>query len=222
MKVFLMVLGVVLMAGAAWAMGDIYVSGTWRFKITVEVETPEGLKSGSAVYEMSNADSSAKILNFPEAGNPATLKGEAVVVDLGKRGVLFSLIPGERTFYNAFPRPGGPGGETTTEGIRYYKNLKDAKAILKPEQYPMMVIFKDLKDPMSVQRVNTTNLFPQFGEGMSLQDVTIEITDEPITLGIEGKLPWLSGLNGGYLHGGFTGKDAPLGLHTGNFKQGAK
>ena len=57
--------------------------------MTITVDTPEGVKTGSAVHEISN---SKGLFGFPDAGNPADIEGEAVVVDLGERGVLFALI----------------------------------------------------------------------------------------------------------------------------------
>jgi len=59
---------------AVVAMDDSYVSGTWRYKMTVVVETPEGIKSGSAVREVSNSTPWLG-LDLPEAGNPAEVSG---------------------------------------------------------------------------------------------------------------------------------------------------
>lgn len=198
---------IIIGSGLVFAMSDIYVSGAWRYKITIEVETPEGVKSGSSVYEMSNTDSNIKIIDFPESGNPASVRGEAVVVDLGKRGIVFAIIPPEYLLYSVFPVPGG--GETTPKGIRYYKNLKDVKATLKQSQYPTLVTFKDIKDPKSVELVYqsqaisvpnqadydfkiTDNLKRLFGAGVKLKDITIEMTDEPVTWRIEKYLNWLT------------------------------
>ena len=61
MKYGLMAIALILTAGTAFAMSDLYVSGTWRYRITVEVETPEGLKSGSAVREAWASASSIRI-----------------------------------------------------------------------------------------------------------------------------------------------------------------
>lgn len=59
-----------------------------------------------------------------------------------------------------------------------------------------------------------------FGEGVKLKSITLEITDEPVTWGVVDEwLPWLKTIKGGYLHGGFTAKSAPLELHGGNFQR---
>ena len=219
-------------AYGAYTLGDWYVSGTWRYKVTIALDTPEGLKTGSAVYELSNSDSKIKIIDLPEVGNPGILRGEAVVVDLGARGLLFSLVPDEHWFYSAIPVPGSAGA-STLEGIRYYKNLKQAKAVLAPAQYPQMVMFKEITDPKSVtmayggvfdgekqDHVPKDAMAELFGAGVTIKDVTIEMTEEPVTTGIEKQLGWLEGLHGSYLHGGTTSREAPLGLYAGNFKTG--
>ncbi len=116
--IILIILAAVL--GLAWYW--YYPAGSWRYEVTITVDTPEGVKTGSAIHEISN---SKGLFGFPDAGNPADIKGEAVVVDLGERGVLFGLISQglTRTFYQMFPVPMGHGG-STREGIRYYRNIE--------------------------------------------------------------------------------------------------
>jgi hypothetical protein len=42
----------IILAMSVWALNEKPPSGTWRYKMTVEVETPEGIKSGLAVREV--------------------------------------------------------------------------------------------------------------------------------------------------------------------------
>lgn len=218
------VVGLILLAAASvYAMGDIFVSGAWRYKMTVTVETPEGIKTGSGVYEVSNSASTVKIIDLPQATNPAKVVGEAVVVDLEKRGKLFALIDANgpyKILYSAFPVTGA----TTPTGIRYYnEHLKPGmKAILATEQ-PRLVYFKDMTDPKSVQPVNRDDLAASFGEGVKLQKIEIEITDDSVTTGIEKFLPWLerlkSNIDGTTIT---TSNDLSNVLHVGNFKKEGK
>ena len=198
-------LALVLVAGVAFAMGDLYVSGTWRYKITVEIETPEGIKTGSAVHELSNSDSSVEILDFPESVNPPKFKGEAVVVDLGKRGVVFATLPTDPywMFLNTFPVKNA----TATEGIKYYNSLPiGLKKDLAPKDYPPFVMFKDISDPKSVTLVKGHRFDVEkqdhipvdefealFGPGVRLKSITLEITDDPVTWGkVDAHLKWLA------------------------------
>ena len=200
-----------------------FPSGTWRYKITVEVETPEGIKSGSAVREVFATSSFA--FNPDVSSVYHSVSGEAVVVDLGKRGVLFVLIDWDsyNEFFAAFPYR----SENLRDEIKHYKGLKNVKASLMQDgvysrKIPTyFVTFKDLNDPLSVEGVDNQKMDITFGAGVRLKDVTIEPTDEPVTHEIEKWLPWLTGLKGHYLHGGMTSRNAPLGLHEGNFRTGA-
>lgn len=176
---------------------DDYTSHTWRYKMTVTVETPEGEVSGSAVREMSN---STPLVSLPDVGNPASVKGEAVVVDLGERGVLFALIShhSDNEFYAAF-RHLWPRGGATPEGIEFYTNMPvGTKGRLPPEQwpgYPKLVTFTDMDDPKSVTLVQewtagdegmvleANHMEELFGQGVKLKGITLEITDAPVTWG---------------------------------------
>src|SRR4051812_10059597 len=68
-----------------------YPSGTWHYKMTVTVETPEGIKTGSAVRAVTVHLVPRLSL---EVHPTIEVKGEAVAVDLGRRGVLFALMRG--------------------------------------------------------------------------------------------------------------------------------
>jgi hypothetical protein len=227
-------LAAILIAGAAFAMSDLYVSGTWRYRITVEIETSEGIKTGSAVHQLSNSTSSVKTLDLPEAGNPPEFKGEAVAIDLGSRGIVFAILPTDPYYMFQHTFYGDRGGATTTEGIKFFNALKGGdRRELSPKDYPWFVMFKNIDDPKSVTLVKggefnvdkqeyvPVDYFEKiFGEGVKFKNITLEITDEPVTRGIEGKLKWLPALKGSYLHGGSTSRGAPLGLHVGHFKKG--
>lgn len=204
-KFVLALIGVCIVGGLAYAGTGMITGNTahgWRYKMTVTVATPEGIKTGSAVRQMGNETRGSFI---PEAGNPADVRGEAVVVDLGERGVLFALIShhSDNEFYNAFPVPGNPigNGGSSSEGIKYYASLPvGTQGVLKPKYfpgYPKLVTFTDMNDPKSVTLaqiwerngagyydLKEDRMEALFGKGVKLQDITLEITDEPVTWGV--------------------------------------
>lgn len=196
-----------LIAAVAGLWTWAYPSATWRYRLTLEVETPEGLKTGSSVIEVQVKDGPS--FN-PEGARMVFVRGEAVAVNLGARGVLFALLSSERStdhaqyiVYETFPWPGGPGGQITKVGRAFYQSLQ-AKAELPTDRLPMLVRFKNINDPKTVERVDPGNLATSFGEGVKLIKTIIEMTKDPVTTGIEKYLSWLVALKGGYLHGGFT------------------
>lgn len=184
-------------------------SGTWRYKITVTVDTPEGVKTGFAVREVSVTE---RVPLLPQVRADVKVKGEAVAVDLGKRGVLFALLRSEQSVdhaqeivYGAFPfaedYPISNEGSQTAEAIRYYRSLKGAKAVLKSDNYPMLVRFTDITNPKTVEKVDPASLEASFGKGVKLEGITIEMTDEEVTVGVGGWLKWLVNYRNGGLDG---------------------
>ncbi|PZP55671.1 MAG: hypothetical protein DI586_06150, partial [Micavibrio aeruginosavorus] len=133
-----------------------------------------------------------------------TPKGEAVVIDLGRGQLLFALTSFDdyQIVFRAFPYD---GGGTTVEGIEYYSHLKNAKTFLVPEQL-RLVRFKNINDPKTVEEVKGQNLEATFGKGYKFNSASIEMTDKPVTWGIEKYLLWLPKRKNvmGYLGGNST------------------
>jgi hypothetical protein len=178
-----------------------------RSRLTLVVETPEGERSGSSVTQ--------ETISFPGGLTRAqgyaiwsTLIGEAVVVDLGPRGILFStferqsiLSRGGGDAYNAglaaFPRAKFGGDRSGTTSLDPYATYLDNLNRIKPEAalsleaLPALVKFGDLNDPSSVALVDPQDLAASFGPGVTFQGATVEITDDPITHGIDARLSWL-------------------------------
>ena len=118
-------------------------------------------------------------------------------MDLGRRGVMFTLLGGQAEPLYVFETLGKPGAT--------------APVTLKLQQYPMFVRFRDPADPKTVENLlefkpcpdehgipnNTVCLIKDrfaeaFGAGVALKSVTIEMTDEPVTVGnVIKSLPWL-------------------------------
>ncbi|AEP08629.1 hypothetical protein [Micavibrio aeruginosavorus] len=162
-------------------------------KMTVTIETPEGDVSGSAVREIANQGTNSK-LDWP-GGNPASVRGEAVVIDLGARGKVFALInkDGEEArFYKAFPPP--DGHPQSNDSMAYYAQLPVGKsAVLEPNDWPMFVTFTDMNDPKAVtlvrggrfnlqtQKYDLVDDFEKiFGSGVRVKGVTFEITNKHV------------------------------------------
>jgi hypothetical protein len=197
---------------------QMYPSGKWRYKITVNVETPEGLKSGAAVREVT-FKSGPKIL--PDvAGSTSKVTGEAVVIDLGHGKYLFALMDVDGSYqivHDIFPYE----ASSPRNYIEYYQSLTGQKKALSPSQYPLLVTFADIKDPKTVKKVSSNDLSKAFGQGIVLKDMTLEMTDENLTFKIEGWLTWLLNLKSN-IDGTFvtTSRDLSNTLHVGNFKRG--
>ena len=121
---------------------------------------------------------------------PGDAGGLHVAADVGQgeRGVLFGLIDWDSydEFYSTFPYPKG-GGQATAAGIRYYNTLEPGQSapLTNPKYWPQLVTFGDLDVQESVKVVDPDDLAAAFGEGGSLKGISVEITDEPMTWGME-------------------------------------
>ena len=82
----------------ALALGSCgYRQESLHYRLTVEVETPEGVKTGSSVIGVDLSDTGKSAWLPPEAlGVTAELRGEAVAVDLPGGQVLFALLRAEQ------------------------------------------------------------------------------------------------------------------------------
>lgn len=55
----------------------------------------------------------------------------------------------------------------------------------------MLVRFRDILDPMTVEEVDPSDLAASFGPGNALRRITVEIIKDPLTRTIGERLPWL-------------------------------
>jgi hypothetical protein len=185
---------------------------TIRFRMTVHVETPKGLRTGSSVMEISAWENSFA-LNGHVRGR--SFKGEAISVDLPSNRTLFALIVTERPasfqiFDIALDTLDPNYNFDWVESIARTKSERKSResAIVSPfrslgltkqiqsgvpfrSNYPMLVTFRDLNTPASVERIDPQNLGASFGPGYSIKAITVEMTDQPLTQKIAQKLPWL-------------------------------
>ena len=216
---------------AAWKVN--FPKYEWYYKITVEIETPEGIKSGSAVRRVT-----AWRDICPNSGGScggAGSIGEAVVVDLGKRGVVFGTtsIDDFELVFRAFPYH---KGGTTIEGMKYYSTLRDKKTNMLEKGYsPRFVHFKDINDPLSVELVKgyvfdkqtqteipVDNLEEIFGPDVTLKAVVVELVEkQTLTRKIDEYLPWLKNIKANIdgSHGTFSNELSNM-LEIGHFKSG--
>ncbi|WP_296679381.1 hypothetical protein [Novosphingobium sp.] len=167
----------------------LFGGNRYRYKLIVEVETPEGPITGFAVRQV---DWSAGRRITPEASTASMAHaGEAAIVDLPGREMLFALMSpdGQET-----PRLAFGSARQTTGSDRLLKVLtrpSRAEATYGESGYPRLVRFVDPNDPKTVELVDPANLAATFGEGYRLSRITAQIVDEPVTERIAARLKWL-------------------------------
>ncbi|MCP4183593.1 MAG: hypothetical protein GY761_09790 [Hyphomicrobiales bacterium] len=181
----------------------LYPTYTWNQKLTLEVETPEGVKSGSSVIEARVVYQPT--LGFPEGkGMSNHWRGEATIVDLGQKRFLFALLghpvnEAQATFKNSILQD----PDARYPVISYSKLVRlRQKAVVPFSHLPLLVTFTDINDPASVKRVDPYDLAAHFGAGVKLKAATLEITGEPVKMGeVEKVLGWLDSFGSNKLDG---------------------
>jgi hypothetical protein len=173
-----------------------------KYRLTVEVETPEGVRSASGVMSV-HPDR-----GYSRGGHTST-KGDAVFVDLGGGKNLVALLA-------------HIDGALDLDGMNYVA-LRAYKAAGRNVSFnemsrmtgavpvtggliPVLVTFAASGDPASARAVPPDDLAAALGNGFRLHGVFAEgvpngvwpldfggALGEPVTRGIEAKLPWWNG-----------------------------
>lgn len=230
--------GVALVAVAFAAFIWNYPSAVVRYRLTLYAEVDGKSVAGSGVVEV-RYETGIKFATATEYN--VRVRGEAVVLDLGAKGLVFALLRAGRDsrsepasiVLRAFNFSGGAMPLPAKEGIQQVSRLS-GKAELPVTSLPLLVRFRDVNDPLTVEKVDPLDLAASFGPDVKLTRATLEIVSnrsvpmswieaegELITTGIQRRLSWLEPLNGKYLDGAFSGGGPGLSnvLDGGNFKE---
>lgn len=218
----------------------LYPTYAVRYRLSVDVQTPQGSKTGSSIVE-------ARFGFEPTlfgliAGTKSSLVGEALFVDLDNgRNIVVTLtnrgsgrdgskVPREKQALNGLTIPLAIFGIPSHDRQKTPKSILGAKSTgpknIPVQRLPLIVTFTDLADPGSVVRIDPTNIGAFFGPGYSLAGAKIEIVDEPFLWSIERYLTWLEQLHksGARLNGNttstVTSTDLADELGVGDFKVG--
>ena len=198
-----------IIAVIALAYGWFHLSfptAQFNYKLTLEAATPDGPKTGSTVISL-DFGSQFNVNGGGRRGSVSAI-GEALYLDLGQGKNLFVTLVSRES--------GREGRQIGLDGARDLislplgvfdlnwepgeeRELADQVSAAKSEGHrdapflvlPTTVAFGNVADPKSIVLVDPRNLAATFGPGYELRSATIQITDEPVTRGIEKILPWM-------------------------------
>lgn len=221
------VLSGAIIAIATCACGPLGSTYKYRYRLTVRVETPQGLRSGSGVAEQIVGSSNIDLGEL-SAKRGIRTRGEAVAVELAGRQVLFVLLPGSEAAQAALdPKWRNDWvesakrivrGQTPREAMKIEPKA-DANGEAMASMGPVLLRFRNQQDPTTIEWVDPKNLQASFGERTRLVSVTVQLTDDPLSVGIERRLAWLKN----YLNRSFSGKrfSNPYGLLVERIRAGS-
>jgi hypothetical protein len=175
-----------------------------KYRLTVEVETPDGIKSASGVMAVTPDR------GYSRKGHTAT-GGDALFIDLGGGKNLVALLAHldqakldlDGMNYVALRAYGASSGQRVP--FNEMSRMRGAVPVT-GELIPVLVAFADPADPSTMRTVPPDHLASALGNGFRLRGVSAEVVPngfwpvdfggvlgEPVTRGIEAKLPWLKG-----------------------------
>lgn len=173
-----------------------------KYRLTVEVETPEGVKSASGVMAVHPDRSYSR-------GGKTNTKGDAVYVDLGGGKNLVALLAHidksvelDGMNYVALRAYRAAGRNVSFNDM----SRLTGSVPVKGDVVPVLVTFIDPADPGSARVVPPDNMEAALGKGIRLHGISVEALPNgvwpldfggplgnPVTRSIEAKLPWLNG-----------------------------
>ena len=174
-----------------------------KYRLAVEVETPDGVKSASGVMAV-HPDRS-----YSRGGHTRT-KGDAVLVDLGGGKNLVALLAHidnqsidlDGMNYVALRAYNAAGRKVSFNEMSRVTGAVPVNDAL----IPVLATFTDPGDPGTARTVPPDGLEARLGKGVHLRSVSVEVVPnglwpldfggplgEPVTRGIEARLLWLNG-----------------------------
>jgi len=180
----------------AFLLGGLFGCGpeeySWNQRMTLVVETPNGIVTGSSVVEVNATycPDGCGLAGDIEVGYD--YRGEAVALEVLPGQWLFALIdnPAE-VMYRASPDQFG-GIPRHARGAWLAATPGQMEAVeLTGGWRPRLVTFGDIDEPVTVAAVDPDDLAATFGAGVQLVEVTLEVVREDVELDILSTLPWL-------------------------------
>ncbi|MDP1865649.1 MAG: hypothetical protein Q8L13_04800 [Bradyrhizobium sp.] len=173
-----------------------------KYRLTVEVETPAGVKSAAGIMAVHPDRSYSR-------GGKTRTRGDAVFVDLGGGKNLVALLAHidkslelDEINYVALRAYKAAG-----QNVSFSQMSRMTGAVpVTGEVIPVLVSFADPADPASARRVPPNEVEGALGKGYRLRGISAEVVPnglwpldfggslgDPVTRGIEARLPWLNG-----------------------------
>lgn len=190
MRIVIGIVLALLLIPASCAVYSWWETYTYRFRLGMEVEVDGEVKSASSVIEVSRSWQ-PKIGSAPDYTSSAS--GEAVFLDLGQgRNLIMTLGWGPKASDDRLIFIAPTVFKTSFQDLAQRLAHTSESRPLEGKDIPTLVTFSDLSDPKTARVVDAYRLDAVFGSGVRFRRAWIQMTREPVTRGIEEKLPALT------------------------------
>lgn len=166
---------------------------TWNQRMTLVVETPDGIVEDSSVVEVTARYCPDGCGLAGDIEVNYSYRGEAVALEVLPGQWLFALLsnPAELMYRASPDQFGGIPRHERGQWLAATPDQMEAVELTEGLR-PRLVTFGDIAVPGSVQAVDADNLAATFGEGVQLLNVNLAVVEDPATLNIvSALLLWL-------------------------------
>jgi hypothetical protein len=182
-----------LAAMAAYAVS--FPTYEYRYRLTIRIEVDNEVHSGSSVIDIA-------WIGQPDLVNAGPfrprLRGQATFVDLKSHGAIIAALNNGESYgtasdvaINALWLAGNAFGNKSTNaelpGLPHLRGHRELAA----DNMPRLIWLRNPSDPKSARKIHATDIPTIFGPTARLVSATVEITQDPIVIDIDGKLSWL-------------------------------
>ena len=173
----------------------LFPNYTYRYRLTISIETDGQIHSGSSVFEVTWVGQP----DLPDVGafHPR-LRGQATFIDLGSRGAVVATLNNGESYgpaadgaINAIWLAGNAfGNRSTNDELPKLPHLIGRRE-LASDNMPRLIWFRDLADPRSAEKLHVSEIPARLGSNARLVAAYVEITYDPIIIDIDQKVRWL-------------------------------
>lgn len=192
-------IGTVAVSVALVGCGLLSEEGSYRARMTVVAETSTGPRSGSSVIQI-NAAKNVRLLSEVHQGG-AAVRGEAVILEMPD-GPVFILLSDRARNTNGLidlavqitkafdPTVNSLDAGSFLATVREIESAATIRtAILPRADWPVMVRFRNINDPSTVEFVEP--------EEIGVKRIVLASTRDTLTRRIDARLKWLPGTRRG-------------------------
>jgi hypothetical protein len=196
---------------------------THRYRLSIDIDVAGVTHAGSSVIEVRwQVWPEALACLFGCTFGDSRVYGQAVLVNLGTQGVILAALwpanttqPGQAVPANFLAiRAFGSDPLPATGRDIFKMSTARGTATLRANNLPQFIWLKDATDPATAKPLLAADFPTELGGNVRLQRASIEITTDPITTGLEAKLPWLTAMRERQLKRGVLSAPGQFSLAT--------
>jgi hypothetical protein len=175
-----------------------YPDYTYRYRLELTLEVDGKPYTGSSVIEVKWIGGPAVSAHGAYAAD-GRLRGQAPVIDLGDRGVVVAaLINGGSANLDNYRAVDALwlcalafGSDSSYADLPKLEKLTGRREI-PPDDWPLLIYFPNPSDPMSARKFNPAQVQDVFGAAARFASAFVQITNDPVVVEIDKRLPWYS------------------------------